>query len=196
MTVSRIGITTRGPDRSLSGESIVKYLLFAGALFGAGLIPWAALAELPSSPAEKAQTRALNESGVNGTTTSPATLNGQGPQEPPNQAAGAASGMPESTMPVAQFDPNSFVPLRTIDVDRLHSADVVMRSGKIAGRAVDVKLSQDGEPVGVEVALNDGREVWIASDSLRFNPADNVLLTNKSWSDLEDATDDGVQSPE
>jgi hypothetical protein len=152
-----------------------KALLLSGAMIVA-LAAVPAIAELQSTPAEKAQTRALNLSGASGTYASPQTLNGE-------KVEAAISGADRSgTRP--NPDPNDFVALKTVDPDRLGGASVEDASGVAIGRVTDVTLARDGTPAELTIELNGGRSVRVSEAALRYNPNDRTLLTKLDIGEL------------
>ena len=136
-------------------------------------------AELPSSPAELAQTRTLNQNAADGTYTSPAILNGEAKLAA--QAPVAANAAVEAP---ANLDSGDFVALKRIDPARLTGVSVEDPSGIAIGRVTDVMLARDGTPAELAIELNDGRRVRVSEAALRFNPNDRVLLTNVDIGEL------------
>ena len=158
-----------------------KFRLAATAALMLGAWPVLAVAEMPSTPDEQAQTRALNQSGQGGTYAAPQALNGQaGLQVPPAPLAAPATSASLGTPPGLgdALDPADYVTLATVDPDRLHAVRVETAAGETVGQVSNVELAANGTPGRVEIGLRDGREVWVAASALRFNARRNVLLTN------------------
>jgi hypothetical protein len=141
----------------------MKRVLFLSGAMAIALSAVPAVAELPSSPAELAQTRSLNEGGRGGTYASPQTLNGERTR--------SAEAKPS-------LNPDDFVPLKTIDPDRLEGNSVENGWGIVLGRVIDVTLARDGTPAELAIELVDGRRVRVSEAALRYNPNDRTLLTN------------------
>ncbi|MBV9330067.1 MAG: hypothetical protein JOZ55_00780 [Alphaproteobacteria bacterium] len=145
----------------------MKTLILSGAA-AIALVVAPALAETGSSPAERAQTRALNDAARTGTYAAPTSLNG-----------GATSPPPVVQPPEGQaIDPHAFIPLATVDPDRLKGATVEDSTGTPVGHAVGVKLAPNGMPAEVRIELADGSHIHLDQSALRFNPQADILLTN------------------
>lgn len=130
-----------------------------------------AIGELPSSPAELAQTRALNQSAASGTFTSPQVLNGQAEaRTSPVVIGGEAEAR-------SNLNPENFVMLKDVDPEHLGGVSVEDETGVAIGRVSDVALARDGTVAEITIQLNDRRRVRVSQAALRYNPNDRVLLT-------------------
>ena len=178
-----------------------------------------AIAELQSTPAEKAQTRALNESVGGGIYASPDVLNGEqsGGQYAQNdrnepEFRNVGPNDEDRTNPQLQFgdpkadaaidrarkadahpnvDPNDFVALTTVDPNRLDGDSVIDQSGAAIGRVTDVKLASDGRPEQITIELDDGSMVRVGQAALSYNPSDRTVLTTADIGELKSAKGSG-----
>ena len=157
----------------------MKYTLVWSGAVALALSAGSALAELPSSPAELAQTRALNQNAANGTFTSPRVLNGEGEARTTPVVNG---GQAEAR---TNLNPDNFVSLREVDPEHLEGVSVEDASGVAIGRVSEVTTARDGTAAEVSIALNDGRRVRVSQAALRYNPNDRVLLTNVDVGELK-----------
>ncbi len=135
-------------------------------------------AEMPSTPAELAQTRALNASAVAGTYTSPQVLNGERSAQPPAARVASAPEPVHDLDARTNLNPDDFVVLKTVDPARLGGLSVEDATGIAIGRVNEVTLARDGTAAELSIELNDGRRVRVSEAALRYNPNDRVPLTN------------------
>lgn len=149
----------------------MRTTLFMFGVVALALTAMPVAAELPSSPAELAQTRTLNQSAENGTFTSPQVLNGQAEaRSSPAVIGGEAEAR-------SSLNPENFVVLKDVDPEHLAGVSVEDESGVAIGRVTDVTLARDGTAAEITIQLNDGRRVRVSQAALRYNPNDRVLLT-------------------
>jgi hypothetical protein len=180
-----------------------KTLLLAGAV---AIACAPAFAETLSTPSELAQTRALNQGAETGTYVLAQTLNGQtNPTEPtgipdppfgrpakPNAFGPNGDSMPPAWHQKRPVNSEDTIALQTVDPDRLNGDEVQTPDGMQVGRVRDVKLGADGAPMMVAIELNDGRDVQVAQESLRYNPSDNVLLSDIDVKEMISASDEAA----
>ena len=165
------GAALRAALGELLGRTAMRAILFLSGAVTLALTAAPAIAELPSSPAELAQTRALNQSAATGTFTSPLVLNGQARAQTSTDVVG---GEAEAK---SNLNPENFVVLKDVDPEHLGGVSVEDETGVAIGRVTDVTLARDGTAAEISIQLNDGRRVRVSQAALRYNPNDRVLLT-------------------
>ncbi|MBN9588863.1 MAG: hypothetical protein J0G99_07630 [Alphaproteobacteria bacterium] len=61
---------------------------------------------------------------------------------------------------------------------------VQLLSGARVGTVIDVSRSPGGRIEGLQVRLDDGKRVWIDNSDIRYNRTDGILMTNLDRRDL------------
>ncbi len=156
-----------------------------------------ASAETASTPAEQAQTTALNDGAASGTKAPAAALNGnpadtdttapQTTDRPFATDADVQLAQDDDAPPPAvhqALNPESFVVLKKIDPGKLQDASVEIASGETVGQVGDVALASDGTAQRVKILLGDGGHVWVPENALRYNQDNDTVLTNMSDDEL------------
>lgn len=134
------------------------------AALGAGAV----MAGNESTPAEKEQTRQLNEQAI---------INAQGvplDQAPPAWAATLIVDNSAATLAGMTNPP----PI-------MANANVVSSDGMMVGLVQKIQLDADGKPVSLDVALKDsGRTVSFDAHQMSYNAIDNIVIARASRDEI------------
>jgi hypothetical protein len=182
-----------------------KTMLLAGAV-ALSFAAAPAFAETLSTPSELAQTRALNSGAQTGTYVTADALNGQTNPTEPNGIPDPPFGRPaqpnafgpqgNALPPAMEHKPapasDDFIALETVDPNRLEGAEVQSADGTAIGRVREVTLGSDGAPSEVAVELNDGHDISVPQDVLKFNPMNNVVLSSMDMNQMVAFGDDNA----